>query len=162
MQGHFCILVFFFCWVVEWLHIKQLQKVVKLQMYFNCVCAVTKIFTKFLPANNFCQRLRSHQNFYKIFTRRSWQKLFAGKNFVKILVTRKHSCTLRVTRKRSCTFGMINRGHLKLATSPIDLSSKFTFEFITWIQMCERNCVCAVTKIFTKFLPANNFANFCG
>ena len=32
----------------------------------NCVCAVTKIFTKFLPANNFCQLLR---------------------------VTRKHSCT---------------------------------------------------------------------
>ena len=24
----------------------------------NCVCAVTKIFTKFLPANNFCQLLR--------------------------------------------------------------------------------------------------------
>ena len=48
----------------------------------NCVCAVTKIFTKFLPANNFCQ-------------------------------------LLRVTRKRSCTFGMINRGRLDIATSPI-------------------------------------------
>ena len=24
----------------------------------NCVCAVTKFFTKFLPANNFCQLLR--------------------------------------------------------------------------------------------------------
>ena len=48
----------------------------------NCVCAVTKIFTKFLPANNFCQ-------------------------------------LLRVTRKRSCTFGMIHRGRLELATSPI-------------------------------------------
>ena len=24
----------------------------------NCVCTVTKIFTKFLPANNFCQLLR--------------------------------------------------------------------------------------------------------
>ena len=48
----------------------------------NCVCAVTKIFTKFLPANNFCQLL--------------W-----------------------VTRKRSCTVGMINRGRLELATSPI-------------------------------------------
>ena len=24
----------------------------------NCVCAVTKIFTKFIPANNFCQLLR--------------------------------------------------------------------------------------------------------
>ena len=24
----------------------------------NCVCAVTKSFTKFLPANNFCQLLR--------------------------------------------------------------------------------------------------------
>ena len=24
----------------------------------NCVCAVTKIFIKFLPANNFCQLLR--------------------------------------------------------------------------------------------------------
>ena len=24
----------------------------------NCVCAVTKIFTKFLPANNFCKLLR--------------------------------------------------------------------------------------------------------
>ena len=24
----------------------------------NCVCAVTKIFTKFLPTNNFCQLLR--------------------------------------------------------------------------------------------------------
>ena len=48
----------------------------------NCVCAVTKIFTKFLPANKFCQ-------------------------------------LLRVTRKRSCTFGMINRGRLELAISPI-------------------------------------------
>ena len=27
-------------------------------------------------------------------------------------------------------------------------------------SLYERNCVCAVTKIFTKFLPANNFANF--
>ena len=27
---------------------------------------------------------------------------------------------LRVTRKRSCTFGMINRGRLELATSPIE------------------------------------------
>ena len=25
----------------------------------NCVCAVTKIFTKFWPANNFCQLLRA-------------------------------------------------------------------------------------------------------
>ena len=24
----------------------------------NCICAVTKVFTKFLPANNFCQLLR--------------------------------------------------------------------------------------------------------
>ena len=49
----------------------------------NCVCAVTKSFTKFLPANNFCQ-------------------------------------LLQVTRKRSCTLGMINRGRLELATSPIN------------------------------------------
>ena len=49
----------------------------------NCVCPFTKIFTKFLPANSFCQ-------------------------------------LLQVTRKRSCTLGMINRGRLELATSPIE------------------------------------------
>ena len=57
----------------------------------NCVCAVTNIFTQFLPANNFCQLLR---------------------------VTRKHSCNSAGNAQRSCTFEMINRGRLELVTSP--------------------------------------------
>ena len=58
----------------------------------NCVCAVTKTFTKFLPANNFCQLLR---------------------------VTRKRSCTSAGNAQSQLHFRMINRGRLELATSPI-------------------------------------------
>ena len=62
----------------------------------NWVCADGKIFTKFLPANNFCQLLR---------------------------VTRRRSCTsagnAQAQLPGSCTFGMINRGRLELATSAI-------------------------------------------
>ena len=57
-----------------------------------CVCAVTKISTKFLPPNNFCQllrvtrkrsctsagNLRSHQNFNEIFTPKQFLPTSAG------------------------------------------------------------------------------------
>ena len=54
-----------------------------------------KFFTKFFPANNFCQLLR---------------------------VTRKRSCTSagNAQAQFSCTFGMIDRGRLELVTSPIE------------------------------------------
>ena len=58
----------------------------------NCVCAVTKIFTKFLPTNNFCQLLQ---------------------------VTRKHSCTSAGKAQAQLHFQDDNRGRLELATSPI-------------------------------------------
>ena len=45
---------------------------------------------------------------------------------------------LRVTRKRSYTFGMINRGRLELATSPIERCSAFS----------TRNVFCSMFKIF--------------
>ena len=56
-----------------------------------------KFLKKFLPANNFCQLLR---------------------------VTRKRSCTSAGNAQASCTFGMINRGSLELATSPIPTDFK--------------------------------------
>ena len=63
----------------------------------NCVCAVTKIFTKFLPANNFCQLLR---------------------------VTRKRSCTSAGNAQAQLHFrDDQQRGRLKLATSPINWSA---------------------------------------
>ena len=58
----------------------------------NYSCTVTKIFTKFLPANNFCQLLR---------------------------VTRKRSCTSAGNTQAQLHFRIINRGPLELATSPI-------------------------------------------
>ena len=51
-------------WQTRWQRINKLQMLVFpnalcCSLYErNCVCAVTKIFTKFLPANNFCQLLR--------------------------------------------------------------------------------------------------------
>ena len=64
--------------------------------------------------------LRSHQNFYKIFTRKQFCQL------------------LWVTRKRRCTFGMINRGHLELATSPtgpiIQLLLKVFWQYLSHLM----------------------------
>ena len=64
-----------------------------------CICVVTKIFTKFLPANYFCQLLR---------------------------VTRKHSCTSAGNAQAQLHFrdDQQSRGLLELATSPIDNAFK--------------------------------------
>ena len=52
--------------------------------------------------------------FYQIFTRKQFLPTSVGNAQAQLQL-------LQVTRKRSCTFGMINRGHLELATSPIML-----------------------------------------
>ena len=90
----------------------------------NCVCAVTKMFTKFLPANNFCQFLR---------------------------VTRKRSCTSASNAQAQLHFWDDQQRALELATSPIGnvSNSKYPLLIITKVQLC----LC-LPAYYCSFLPA--------
>ena len=85
----------YFCtWVPHQLQMLLFPNALCCSLYErNCVCAVTKIFTKLLPANNFCQLLR---------------------------VTRKRSCTSAGNAQAQLHFRDDQQGRLELATSPIE------------------------------------------
>ena len=95
----------------------------------NCVCAVTKISTKFLPANNFCQLLR---------------------------VTRKRSCTsagnaqaqLHFRDDQQRAFGISNISNCALPPKP-----RFNFKMAaTWMEFSLAGFVTQTIQLLRDWL----------
>ena len=99
----------------------------------NCVCAVTKIFTKFLPANNFCQLLQ---------------------------LTRKRSCTsagnaqaqLHFRDDQQRAFGISNISNCRCCY----------FQTPSVVHCMNTTASAQSPKFLRNFYPQTIFANFCG
>ena len=106
----------------------------------NCVCAVTKIWTKFLPANNFCQLLR---------------------------VTRKRSCTsaghmnFLGELKHLCRHDVQNNSEVRKITHTFSIKKKINisttiYSFFPLLSLIERYLSPLFNEVIFRFLK-NHF-----